>query len=293
MEVQMQRGKDMEQKIFEPGHIQVVLAEIESTFPGYFSGFKAQPLESILKEAIEDYEGEQPRYKDYMSMSTLLEFDDNPNAFKRETKTNCPIIRRCLMSNDDVMKQYKISFNEVTGRQLLDGVKNIADFELEYMATFDDARHEQAQSYTELNLEALNQPKYGCPGVVGYGVQSSLLYGQHSRAFAHRSQNAIWSLYFMTNKKDFGLEYDSEFLMVQPKYNTCDQNYFYPADLFGFYALKLYLLLKHACEDIGIRFYDRHRYIYLNAFTDYAASLHHKDIEVLKWSSDHAENHWH
>lgn len=135
--------------------------------------------------------------------------------------------------------------------------------------------------------------EYGCTGVIGYGIQSSLLFGKYPRMFAHRSQNAIWSLYFITDRKDFGLKYDSEFLMIQPKYSTCEQNYFYPADLFGFYALKLFLLLKQACGEKGIRFYDRYRYIYLTAFTDYIANSHRKDIDTLKWSSDHVESHWH
>ncbi|MEJ5203533.1 MAG: hypothetical protein WHV66_15025, partial [Anaerolineales bacterium] len=216
-----------------------------------------------------------------------------PNAFKRETKTKCPIIRRCLMSNDEIMKQYKVSFHEITGRQLLNGVRNIAKFGLDYVSTFDDAKHEQTRSHTELGLEVLNQVEYGCPGVIGYGIQSSLLYGRYPHAFAHRSQNAVWSLYFLTNRKDFGLEDASEFLMIQPKYNTCEQNYFYPAELFGFYALKLYLMLKQACESLGIPFYNQNRYIYLSTFTDFIADQHRKDIDVLKWSSEHVESHWH
>lgn len=289
----MQRGKDLDLKVYEPEHIQDVLAEIEATFPTVFAGFNAQPLEPIFKQAISEYEREQNSYRDYMDLRALDEFEENPNSFKRETKTKCPIIRRCLMSNDEIMKQYKVSFHDITGRQLLNGVKNISQFALEYVTSFDDAKHEQIHSYDDLNLAILNQAEYGCPGVIGYGVQSNLLYGQYPHAFAHRSQNAVWALYFITNRKDFGLEDASEFLMIQPIYNTCEQNYFYPAELFGFYALKLYLLLKQACEGLGIHFYNHYRYIYLSAFTDYIADLHRKDIEVLKWSSDHVEEHWH
>lgn len=289
----MLRGHELEKKVFDSDHIQKVLKEIESTFPLVFAQFCSRPIEPIFTQAIKDFEKEQSSYREYLDLRSLNEFDDNPNAFKRETKTKCPIIRRCLMSQDEVMKQYKISFNEVSGRQLLDGVKLIAQFGLDYVIAFDDSRHEKVNSYDQLGLAPLNEPGYGAPGVIGYGVQSSLLYGKYPHAFAHRSQNAVWSLYFITNRKNFGLEDDSEFLMVQPKYNTCEQNFFYPADLFGFYALKLYLLLKNACETHGIRFYDRHRYIYLSAFTDFIASQHREDIGCLKWSSDDVENFWH
>lgn len=119
----MQRGEELEQKIFEPKHIQQVLAEINTNFPGYFAGFSVQPLDQVFKHTIEEVEKEQPSYREYTDLRTLAEFEDNPNAFKRETKAKCPIIRRCLMSTDDIMKQYKISFNNITGRGLLTGVK--------------------------------------------------------------------------------------------------------------------------------------------------------------------------
>jgi hypothetical protein len=290
----MERGKDLDPKIYEPKHIKEVLTEIKATFPSIFAGFSAQQLiQFSFRGAIMEFEKDQPHYREYLDLRALDEFEDNPNSFKHETKTKCPIIRRCLMATDDVMKQYKRSFNEITGRQLLTGVKNIALFGSEYAATFNEKKHEHASSYDELNLAPLSRPEYGCPGVIGYGVQSSLLFGMYPEMFAHRSQNAVWSLYFITNRKDFGLEDSSEFLMIQPKYNTCEQNYFYPADLFGFYALKLYLLLKQACKKLGIRFDDRYRYIYLSTFTDYVADLHRKDIDVYKRNSEYVENHWH
>jgi len=285
-------GKELEQKVYEPEHINEVLQEMKNSFPDYFEKFKIQNLETLFSSAIKEYEIEQKGYREYLNLLALEEFEDNPSSFKGHTKSKCPIIRRCLMSNDEIMKQYKFSFAETSGRQLLDGVKKIAWFASNYITTFDDETHEKIGSYQDLKLEPLNEPIYGVPGVIGYGVQSSLLYGQYPHAFAHRSQNAVWSLYFITNKKSFGLEDDSEFLMVQPKRSTCEQNYFYPADLFGFYALKLYLLLKEACSELGIKFYDRLRYIYLSRFTDFITEQHRKDIEVYKWSSEYVETHW-
>jgi hypothetical protein len=288
----MHLGKELEKEVYELSHINSVLREMYTTFPKYFEKFKSQSPEPSFSKAIKDYEIEQKSYREYLNLLALEEFEDNPSSFKGHTRTKCPIIRRCLMSNDEVMKQYKISFSETPGRQLLDGVKKIAWFGSDYNASFNDEAHEQIQTFQDLKLDLLNDATYGCPGVIGYGVQSSLLYGQYPHAFAHRSQNAVWALYFITNKKSFGLEDDSEFLMVQTKRNTCEQNYFYPADLFGFYALKLYLLLKDACMELGIKFYDRHRYVYLSVFTDFITDAHRKDIEIYKWSSDYVENHW-
>lgn len=286
----MIRGKEIEKQVYEPQHVQQVLAEINNNFPEYFHSFASRPLEALFSKAIQDYEKEQIAYRAYLSMQALYEFDADPNAFKRHTKNKCPIIHRCLQSQDEVMHQYKISFNMSTGRQLLDAVQNIARFGLDYAVGFNDEQHEKADSYSELNLESLNESKYGTVGVIGYGVQSSLLYGLYARYFAHRSQNAVWSLYFLSGRKEFDLLDGSEFLMVEPKLGTCEQNYFYPAELFGFYSLHVFKLLKSACHEKRITFYDRHRYVYLSAFSDHVAGTHREDINCFTRSSEDVES---
>lgn len=82
----------------------------------------------------------------------------------------------------------------------------------------------------------------------------------------------------------------SEFLMAEIGNGKCEQNYFYPAELFGFYALSVFLLLKSACEDLGITFYDRHRYTYLTVFSNYVADTHREDINTYTRSSEYVES---
>ena len=74
---------------------------------------------------------------------------------------------------------------------------------------------------------------------------------------------------------------------------TCEQNYLYPAQLFGYYALQVYLMLKQACTGCGPRMEDRYRYIYLATFFNHIGEVHRSDIASLKWSSEHVESHWH
>ena len=286
----MFRGKELEKQVYEPGHIQQVLAEIETNFPSYFKSFAQQPLEPVFSNHIQEYEKEQEAYREYLNLEALEEFEYDPNAFKSHTRKRCPIIRRCLMSRDEVMKAYRKSFNRVTGRQLLDTVRNIAEFGISYVADFDDEAHEDTATHSDLGLESLNDEKYQRLGVIGYGIQSSLLYGVYPRNFAHRSQDAVWSLYFLSGRKDFGLEDGPEFLMVRPNEGTCEQNFFYPAELFGFYALSVFVMLELACEDQGITFEDRYRYIYLSRFCDNVADTHREDINAFKWSSEYVES---
>lgn len=288
----MLSGVPLSELVYEPEHIQSVLKAIQDSFPKYFSTLKDS--KKLFDEAIKAHEKEFPVYQEYLNLETLDEFEADPNSFKRDTKVNCPIIRRCLMSQDDVMKAYKISFSMADANDLLYTIYNIANFGEQYSAEFDPKKHESIKSYDELALEELSDEEYGCSGVVGYGIQSALLYSLHPHAFAHRSQNAVWSLYFMSGKQDFGLGEDgSEFLMIRPQYGTCEQNFFYPPELFGYYALQLYLMLKKADPSFKKLFKDEYRYIYLDVFLDHVANSHRQDISALKWTSDHAENFWH
>ena len=285
----MIRSKELEDKVYEPEHIEQVLTEIESKFAFYFKSFAQQSLGLVFDEQLEKWTREQEKYRDYLDPAALEEFDHDPNAFKNHTRKRCPIISRCLRAPDEVMDAYRRSFCQISGRELLDTVRSISEFGRSYVAAFDGQTHEHALTSSDLGLELLNESEYGCIGVVGYGVQSSLLYGLYGRCFAHRSQDAVWSLFFLSGRKDFGLRDGSEFLMVHAKEGTCEQNYFYPAELFGFYALRLFLMLKRGCEAQGVRFHDLYRYVYLSRFCGHVADTHRKDINVFKFSSEHVE----
>jgi len=286
-------GKDLEKEAYSPGHIAGVLMEIEKQFPRYFEAFKAKrPLPEVMTAAINEHVKTRDKYQEYLHLPSLLDYEDDPNAFKKMTRNKCPIIHGCLMSADEAMKQYKISFNSVAGRDLLNTVRNLAEFGMNYVAEFDDAVHEQITSHSPLGLTVLEDNKYYCPGVVGYGIQSALLHGRYGHAFAYRAQDAMWALFFLSSRRDFGLEGGSEFLMVRPNQGNCEQNYTYPPELFAFYALKIYLMLKKACADVGITLYPNHRYVYLHQFMSSVATDHRQDISILKWSSEYVENHW-
>lgn len=282
--------KELEEQVYESEHIDRVLSEIECNFPRYFDGFAQEPLTPVFEKYIEAYEKEREAYREYLDLRALNEFEYDPGAFKTHTRKRCPIIRNCLWSQAEEMQKYKKDFNRTRGRELLDTVRSIAEFGVSYVADFDDAQHESTSHYSELGLERLKESDYLCPGVIGYGIQSSLLYGVYGRVFAHRSQNAVWSLYFLSGRKDFGLSDGSEFLMVQPDQATCEQNYWYPPELFGFYALSTYLLLQSACSDRDMALDDRYRYVYLSRFCNSVANLHRDDINTFRWSSEDVES---
>jgi hypothetical protein len=286
----MKLGADPDPRMTEPAHIEAVVEEIRSNFDDYFATFAASNLRNKLASAVQAHTKEQQAYREYLKSDILSEYESDPGAFKATTRKKCPIIRRCLMSKEEFMKVYQIEFGNVSGRDLLDVVRRLSSFAIRYTARFQDEAHEAAQSPQALELDPLDTDPMYLRGVVGYGIQGSLLHGAYPREFAHRSQNSVWALYFLSGRKDFGLTDGSEFMMVQEKYGTADQNYFYHADLFGFYSLQLYLMLKHACAQRGIPLDRWKRYIYLSTFCDHVADRHRADINAFRWSSEDVES---
>lgn len=86
----------------------------------------------------------------------------------------------------------------------------------------------------------------------------------------------------MTGRKDYGFRDGSEFLMINPDGTGTQQNYYYPYDLFSYYALVLYLTLKSASSKLGYHLNSGLRYVYVNTFLDHIADLHRADIDTLK-----------
>lgn len=288
----MYRGSQLEDLVFDPTHIQDVLNVMKKTFAKYFTSFSNENIQLQFTAAIKNFEHEQERYLNYLDKDALEEYEDDPNAFKKHTRNNCPIIHRCLMSNDEVMNDYKASFNRISGRDLLDTVQNISKFGTKYAKKFDHTKHEKIKSFEELGLEPLATEELTAAGVVGYGIQSNFLYMIHPHAFAYRAQDAVWSLFFLSDKQKFGFEEGSEFVIYATEYGTGEQNFLYPPELFGFYMLKIYLLLKEACRAEGIKFKNEYRYVYLDTFVKHVADVERSSINFLKKSSEYVENHW-
>jgi hypothetical protein len=286
----MIRGNDLEEQVHEPEHIHQVLEAIAGTLPHYLNDFARHQPKATLRTAVEHWHNEQEAYRDYLDLEVLDEFEYDAAAFKSHTASACPIIRRCLNSPSEVMVEYQRSFRLTSGRTLLDAVRSISDFARSYASHFDDRLHEAAAEPADLGLEPLNEGELGVGGVIGYGVQSCMLHGVYPREFALRTQDAVWALYFLSERQDFGLADGSEFLMVYPDRGFCEQNYFYPAQLFGFYALKVFLVLREFCGAKYGKFDDRYRYIYLNAFLGHVAEMHRTDINALRQTSEYVEN---
>lgn len=277
---------DLGERAYDSKHIQAVLAKISKHFPKYLQSFSpsAAAANKAFASAIEEWKRNSPSYEEFLDPDSLEEYADDPNSFKSALRKECPIIRRCLNSSANEMKKYKQSFNISTGRDLLNTTTNIVRFGINYIASFDHKKHETVPDVDSLVLSELLEENYIAYGVIGGGIKSHFLYSRYPYAFPNRSQSALWALYFLTDKSEFGFEDGSEFLMIDTdeEHPTVQQNYHYPFDLFAYYGLCIYRMLKEALTKKGVELLNEWRYVYLDTFFNHVAEKHLDDINVLK-----------
>lgn len=305
---------DLGERAYEPAHMAKVLSKILANFPKFFQSFSTDKDELVIdnpnfvviqsknkkstakavlaekfQKAIDEFEKEQPSYKAFFDLENLEEYEDDPNTFKKDFAKKVPIMNRCLNSNAKEMKRYKSEFNMKKGRELLDVTTNIISFGNDYVSNFDEGSHEKTDEVEDLELSELLTDKYISYQVIGGGIKSNFLHSLFPHAFSYRSQNAIWALWYLTDKEDFGFADGSEFLMVDLEVGNIQQNYHYPYDLFSFYALKLYLALKESCNREGIIFNSKYRYIYLDVFLNHITEINQPEINDLKKKGEYEE----
>lgn len=273
---------NLNQEAYHPEHMVEVLNDMRKSLPRYFESFAIgqKPLAERLSAAVADFESEQLHYQELFDLDMLEEYAYDPNAFKGDFRRKCPVVRRCFMSRANVMDIYRAAFNTTDGARMLEVTTNIVEFAHGFMGSFDDKQHELAQSPSDLGVDALDGDSFTAYRVIGGGIRSHFLHHLYPNAFPNRSQNAIWAYYFLTERKDYGFDDGSEFLMIEPV--GAQQNYRYPYDLFSYYALQLYLALRDACEGAGVELERAYRYVYLDAFLNHISDTHREDINYLK-----------
>jgi hypothetical protein len=278
----MIRGKsELEKSVYQPEHLEQVVADLRRTFPAYFALYapERKALLDRTKQVIKEFEKERPAYVELLDREVLAEYAYDPNAFKPDLQTKCPIIRRCLNSQAEVMDNYRRAFYATAGNKMLEVTTRIIEFGQEFAKTFNAAQHFAATAPEALGLSALDDDEYTAYGMIGGGIRSHFLYQLYPHIFANRSQNAIWALYFLTEHKDYGLKDGSEFLMIEE--TGTQQNYFFPYDLFVFYSNQIYRELDRAATSAPCYLDPKYRYVYLNDFFDHVAELHRSDISTL------------
>lgn len=320
----MHRDQDeyWEQVWYETAHMERVLAEIRAHFHDYFARFVATDrgkspaasdltrlaeklgtktqsrrrrvdpkarYQSILMSSVEEYKEKRNKYLTILDADKLEEFADDPPYFKNPVlKNQCPIIHSTLQNvTAKELDRFRQAFNLADPQDLLDAVTNIVTFAAEYCDHPPDNRiYSKLTKYEDLCFRELDSEDYGVQSVIGGGIRTHFLYRMHPDRFPYRSREAIWALWYLTEKKTLGSKYGSEFLMIDAQNNNTQNNYFYPYDLFGYYAFNIMYLLKEEARKLDLPYPDKYRFVVLDSFLSFVAREHHEEIAELKRKAD-------
>ncbi len=302
---------------YEQEHVERVLAVIKKNFDQHFnrfldsSGGKGVSLEgiqglqkkfgidvqkkkknsdltvnykTIIRESIDEFEKDRGDYERIFRQSWLEDLDEDADVFKSKTLRNeCPIIRKTLANKRaKELDKYRASFSLADADWLLRVVYNLCVFGDEYQENYDSNTYEDAQIYQDLGLSLLDTDDYTAYGVIGGGIKTHMLYKVHPALFPNRSRSAIWALWYLTDKQTFGCKTDSEFLMIDLSKNIVQQNYFYPYQLFAYYAFEIYKMLRDKATEYSAYIDPDYRYVIVDAFFEFIAAEHDDEIAFLK-----------
>lgn len=276
---------DVEKICYEENHISKVLDAIKNNFYIYFDKFvNAKKYKTIIHSAINNFENDRKAYREILDAESLEEYEDDPAVFKSDVlKNRCPIIRKTLQNRQaKELDLYRAKFKSAEPSWLLDVVKNISKFGIQLQNAYNPATYEDAKNFSDLNMDSLDTEKCTAYGVIGGGIKTHMLYKVYPAIFPNRSRNAIWALWYLTGKKNFNCETDSEFLMIDTAKSVTTQNYFYPCRLFAWYAFEIYKLLRDKALEYGIEIDTNYRYVIVDEFFNFVVSQNEKEIAVLK-----------
>jgi hypothetical protein len=238
----------------------------------------------ILAESIDEFEKDREAYIDIFNMKSLEEYEDDTYTFKSEVLHNkCPIIRKTLANKKaKELDKYRYDFSVADADKLLEVVKRLCEVADDYAVNvYNRKEYEKISNYKGLKMAEFDTDECTAYGVIGGGIKTHMLYKVNPEMFSSRSRNALWALWYMTDKESFGCYTDSEFLMIDTKKTITQQNYFYPYELFAYYAFEVYKLLRDKAENMGVSIDTKYRYVIVDKFFDYVADEHADEIGLL------------
>lgn len=245
-------------------------------------------LERLLKETIADFEKERQPYLDILDLESLEEYKHDVNSFKNTVlKNQIPIIRKTLQNKlAKELDKFRVAFNNAQPGHLFEVTSNIVKLANEWRNDWYDAREfEKIDACDDLGYYDLDAEGYTAYGVIGGGIKSHFIFKLFPEMYPSRSREAVWGLYYLSNKKKFGCKEDSQFLMINADEGTTQQNYFYPYGIFAFYALRIFNTLKELYAKNSISLPIEYRFVAVDGFLSFVSRSHQNEINVLKQNS--------
>lgn len=245
-------------------------------------------LQIILMEAIKDFENERDQYLSILNLESFKDYKLDVNSFKNTILRNqIPIIRKTLQNKmAKELDKYRIAFKNSQSGELFEVCERIITLAVDWKNDrYNDQKFEKIDTLDDFNYYELDEDEFAVFGVVGGGIKSHFIYKLYPEMFPNRSREAVWALYYLSNKKNFGCKEDSEFLMINIKEGNTQQNYFYPYALFSFYALRIFNYLKELYAKHGVILPAEYRFVAVDCFLSFVSRSHQSEIDLLKQRS--------
>lgn len=242
-------------------------------------------LTDIITESLDNFEKDRAKYKDIFDKEKLEEYEDDPQSFKSTVlKNECPIIHSTLHNKRaKELDKYRYEFSISDPNDLLIVVKKLCCFSEEYYNNFyNKDSYDAIDNYKKLKFSELDTDDYTVYGVIGGGIKSQMLYKVYPSVFPNRSRGAMWALWYLADKESLDCKKNSEFLMIDVEKSITQQNYFYPYELFAFYAHQIFQMLKQKAEANNVYIDLEYRYVIVDAFMSFIAKQHEEEISLLK-----------
>lgn len=310
-----QAERSVEKICYEQEHVNKVLVVIKENFTKYFNDFiinegipkhidinkisstlniendisekskdKSQCFKNILAKGLIDFEKDRKKYLDIFDEEILEEYQDDPSAFKSKTlRDECPIIKSTIYNKSaKALDKYRRDFNLSDANNLLSVVTNLYKFAINYISNvYNSDNYDSINTYSNILFSELDTESCTVYGVIGGGIKSHMLYKFYPSVFPNRGRMAIWAMWYLTDKKAIDCKMDSEFLMIDTKSCVTQQNYFYPYELFAFYAHQIFQLLNTEAQKLKVPIDLKYRYVIVDSFLSFISESHISDINTL------------
>lgn len=298
----------------EPEHIVMVWGAIKTALPKYWeqfvndekmktaagklatkfgNGIAAQEgtvVTSVFEQAIESYEKEAEKYRQFFDPEAMDEYHDDPNAFKAGLAKDLPIIANTLRQRHAELKDWQMHFRGARPNDLLQVFSNVLDFRDDWSESHVGNQYSTIDCPDDFALDPLDDDKtMSLVNVIGMGIKSIVLFHLDPERFPVRGRNALYGLYFLSDFQHFGLPSESsEFLMINdlsPASDgsiVMDQNYWYPYGVFSLYALRVFRWIEERAKKVGFAVDRAMRYVYVERFFTSVCSQHTAELKTMR-----------
>ncbi|MCC9608573.1 hypothetical protein LOC68_09590 [Blastopirellula sp. JC732] len=247
-------------------------------------------LVSAFDVAVEEFESEAAKYREFFDEGAIEEYEEDPNAFKHLMTRELPVIARTLRQSNKELKEWQKKFRLARPADLLAVFTNVLDFYDEWSANHSVVAYKSYNAPAEFQLAPINDDEnLNIPGVIGMGIKTIVLFHKDPQRMPQLGRFALFGLYFLSGRKSFGMISDSsEFLMINDETKAAngsfvmDQNYWYPYDVFSLYLLRIYRWISSKAAEQGFGVDDQRRYVYVERFLEAVCAEHLDDMKTMR-----------